>query len=191
MRTQEVDRLLAGPLYGQEPWPLRFYTHSFSAACFNTLACSVVYNWHEFGTRRVDSYGNVTDGPSGPPPANDWLTHWDGSHSIPAKEDKTFPGPVVVKWKSLDGVDHDATLDFDEMFRDRLVLHAVSRDEVKEPWLQAKSFNPCVPSILVHLDDRMLKVYMRAMVATEAEQIPGNRHSHFRDDLIEAWTHLY
>lgn len=28
MSTQEVDRLLAGPLYGKEPWPLRFYTHS-------------------------------------------------------------------------------------------------------------------------------------------------------------------
>jgi hypothetical protein len=32
---------------------------------------------------------------------------------------------------------------------------------------------------------------MRAIVATEAAQITGNSHSHFRDDIILAWTRTY
>jgi hypothetical protein len=191
MSTQEVDRLLAGPLYGKEPWPLRFYTHSFSAACFNTLACSLIYNWREFGTRRVDSYGNVIDGPSGSPPANDWMAHWDGSNIIPIKEGKTFPTPVTVKWTSLDGEGHEAVIDLDELFEERLVLHNVARDEVLENWLEARKYEPLSPGILVLLNDRTLKVFMRALVFTAHEQVIGSVSRRSRNDLIEAWSRTY
>ncbi|QWT20170.1 hypothetical protein KPL74_20795 [Bacillus sp. NP157] len=185
------DRILAGPLYGTEPWPLRFNTHQFSAVCFNTLACSIVYNRFEFGTRKVDQFGVSSDAASGPLPSGGLNYAWNGAHTIPPKNGKTFPGPVDISWTSMDGEDLHAVVDLDEMFRERLVLHHVTRDEVKEPWLRAKSFNPVSPHILIEVNDRTVNVYMQATVATEAEQIQGNPNSHIRSDVMLAWSHRY
>lgn len=91
----------------------------------------------------------------------------------------------------MDGDRHATSIDLDTMFKDRLILHSVARDEVKEPWLETKSIDPEAPDILVEVNDRTVSVYMRAFVATEVEQIHGNPRSHFRDDLILAWTHGY
>lgn len=179
---------LAGPLYGKEPWPLRFHSHGFGAACFNTLACSIIYNRHQFGTRRWDGDDVAHDRPSGPLPFENWRDEWDGSHSILPFEGRTFPGPVDIEWFSLDGESHALSIDLDEMFRGRLVLHFVKRGEVKEAWLDAKSVEPVSPDILVEVNDRSVSVYMRAFVATEAEQMPGNDRSHFRNDLVLVWN---
>jgi hypothetical protein len=182
---------LAGPLYGKEPWPLRFFSHTFDAACFNTLACSILYNRHEFGNRKYEYDGSPIDKPSGPPPFETWRDRWTGRHSILPRNGKTFPGPVKIEWSSMDGRHHVASLDLGALFKDRLVLHKVGRYEVKEGWLGAKSIDPISPSILVEVNDNVVNVFMRALVATGAEQIPGNAGSHFRDDLILAWTHNY
>ncbi len=113
---------LAGPLYGKDPWPLRFHSHGFSAACFNTLACSIVYNRHQFGTRKLGHDAGYYDEPSGPPPSHSWRDELSGSHGIVPVDGKTFPGPVDIEWTSLDGCSHAATIDLDEMFKDRLVF---------------------------------------------------------------------
>jgi hypothetical protein len=182
---------LAGPLYGKDPWPLRFHTHGFDAVCFNTLACSIVYNRSQFGTRKLAYNGQPYDSPSGPPPFNHWRDRWRGNHSIPPQEGRTFPGPVELEWTAMDGLELRASLDLDELFKDRIILHAVGRDAVKDAWLDAKSVAPVRPDILVEVNDRTVSIFMRALVATEDEQVPGNSHSHFRDDLMQVWTHTY
>jgi hypothetical protein len=182
---------LAGPLYGMDPWPLRFHTHGFNAACHNTLACSIIYNRYQFGTRRRGYDGELHDRPSGPPPYANWKDEWGGGHVIALSEGETFPGPVEIEWTSLNCVHHVTSIDLDEIFKDRLILHRVARHEVKEPWLDAKSVHPVHPSIMVEVDDCTINVFMRATVATEAQQIPGNCRSHFRHDLILAWTQTY
>lgn len=182
---------LAGPLYGKDPWPLKFYTHGFGAVCFNTMACSLIYNRHQFGTRRRDRDGEVHDKPSGPMPFENWRDEWSGSHSISPVEGQTFPGPVEIEWTSLDGQEHALSIDLDKMFEDRLILHKVARDEIKEAWLDAKSIHPEVPDILVEVNDRTVTVFMRALVATEAQQVPGNDFSRFRNDLMMVWTQSY
>lgn len=191
MTSYKPNPELAGPLYGKDPWPLRFHTHGFGAVCFNTLACSIIYHGHEFGTRKLDSYGELHDGPSGLPPTDDWRDEWTGSHSFVATEGRTFSGPLEIHWTSMDGAEHAALIDFDEMFSERLVLHVVHRDEVKEAWLDASSIDPVIPEILVEVNDRVVSVFMRAIVATKAEQVPGNSYSHFRNDLIRASTGIY
>ncbi|HEY4092044.1 MAG TPA: hypothetical protein VGN46_11055 [Luteibacter sp.] len=190
MPSNEVERELAGPLYGQEPWPIRFYSHTFAAACFNTLACSFVYNRYQFGTQKRDWTGQIQDVPSGPPPA-DRDVLWNSGHIISPKKGQTFPGPVELAWTALDNTPLHASVDLDAIFRDRLVLHRVSREQVKEPWLQTLSRDPVSPMILVELDDRTVSVYMQASIATEAEQVPGNPSSHQRSDAVLAWTHTY
>jgi hypothetical protein len=190
MRSEKVARELAGPLYGQEPWPIRFYTHTFSAACFNTLACSFIYNNYQFGTQRKDWTGQILERPSGPPPP-DRRVLWNAGHIIVPKKGKTFPGPVELAWTALDNTSLSASIDLDAIFHDRLVLHTVSRAEVKEPWLQTLSLDPISPQILVDLDDRTVCVYMKALIATEDEQVPGNPNSHLRIEPILAWKRTY
>lgn len=191
MNSWQPSRELAGPLYGKDPWPLRFHTHSFGARCFNTLACSLIYNGHQFGTQRMDYDGGSYDRPSGPPSPDDWMEYWSGHHGILTDTGETFPGPIVIEWMAMDGTHHHTDLDLDELFRDRLILHKVSRQEVKESWLATCSIEPVSPHILVEVNDHTVNVYMRARVATEAEQIPGNPNSHSRRDLMLAWSRTY
>lgn len=190
MLRYKPNPALAGPLYGKEPWPLRFHAHAFNARCMNTLACSIVYDRFEFGNRRAGIFGESVDSPSGPPREN-WKEHWTGRYLVRTSDRRTFPGPVEVEWVSLDGVDHRVSIDLNSVFPDRLVLHDVSRSEVREPWLESASLQPVSPDILIEVNDRCIRIYMRAMVVTEAEQIPGNPRSHFRNDLILAWASAY
>ena len=188
------DPYMAGPLLGKDPWPLRFYSHSFSALCFNTLACSLIYNRYQFGTQRRNHAGNILDHPSNPPPEEDWKTSTGGgSHAILPIDHggKTFPGPVEVKWTSLDGGRHEASLNLDALFKDRLILHNLCKEEVIENWLAVRSVSPVVPRVFVEVIDRTISVYMRAMVATKVEQKPGNPNSHHRYDVILAWKQTY
>jgi hypothetical protein len=191
MLSWKPSPALAGPLYGKDPWPLRFHTHNFDAACYNTLACSLVYNNYQFGTREMGYDGKYYDRPSGPPPLENWKEDWSGNHGILPDTGETFPGPVEIDWEAMDGSCHRVSLDLDVLFKDRLILHKVTREEVKEPWLKAKSIHPIGPSILVEVNDHTINIYMRALVATEAEQIPGNPNSCFRDDLMLASSHTY
>src|SRR4051812_12358952 len=116
MVSYKPDPELAGPLYGKDPWPLRFHTHSFNAARFNTLASSILYNGHEFGTRKWGYDGKFYDVPSGPPPDEDWQKNWSGRHIISLVDGNTFPGPAVIEWTALDGEEIAASISFDEIF---------------------------------------------------------------------------
>lgn len=191
MTSYDPYRALAGPLYGQDPWPLRFYSHSFDAVCFNTLACRIVYNRRCFGTRSWDNDGVVHDRPSGTPSSDRWRDDWMAGDIILPDQGQTFPSPLQIEWVSLDGCQHSLTIDLDVIFQDRLILHRVSREQVKRSWLDAVSVNPVSPGIMVEVNDRSVHIYMRAFIATETEQVPGNDRSHFRNDLIEAWTDTY
>ncbi|MGF6494970.1 hypothetical protein ABIE56_003168 [Luteibacter sp. 621] len=190
MRSEEVARELAGPLYGKESWPIRFYTHAFSAACFNTLACSFLYNNYQFGTEKMDWTGRVVDRPSGPQPG-DHSVLWNAVHAIVPKNGETFPGPVDLRWTSLDGTDLQAFVDLDELFRERLVLHNVTREHIPRTWLKHLSTDPVSPTILVELDDRTISVYMKAMIVAEGVDAMGNSDRRLRSDPILAWTHTY
>jgi len=41
------------------------------------------------------------------------------------------------------------------------------------------------------VNDRTINVYMKAFVPTRVPQIPGNEYSHFRNELILAWSKTY
>ncbi|QDE40917.1 hypothetical protein FIV34_17710 [Luteibacter pinisoli] len=190
MQSEQSARRLAGPLYGQEPWPIRFHEHTFVAALYNTLACSFLYNNYQFGTQKRDWTGQVFERPSGPGP-EDRSARWNSGHIIVPKNGQTFPGPVELAWTSLDNTPLQASVDLDAMFKDRLVLHNVSREEVKEAWLKTLSIQPVTPKILVELNDRTVSVYMKAMVATEKEQVPGDPYTQSRSEPVLAWKHTY
>jgi len=156
-------------------FPLRFSEHDFAVHCYNTLRCKVIYAGYDF--HRSDA-----DTPSPAPPPGDYPQHWPyaGFAGVP-----NFPPPADVRWTSLDGVAHAAKVDIGAIFKDERALHNVPDTEIPEgSWGRE-------PHIYLEVNDRTINVYMQSIVSTKTEQIPGNKHSNFRDDVILAWTHTY
>lgn len=160
---------------GSSMFPLRFVEHAFAVRCYNTVRCQVIYHDHDF-TRLFG------DKPSGPPPSADYRDRWAYATraGIP-----NFPQPAKVRWTSLDGASHEATVDIGSIFKDQRVLYHVPDSQIPD-----RSWGGD-PNIYLEINDRTINVYMRALIATKTEQIPGNKYSYGRDDVILAWTHTY
>ncbi|KAB8314761.1 hypothetical protein SD81_035760 [Tolypothrix campylonemoides VB511288] len=157
-------------------WPLKFERHSFSAFTYDTYGARVEYAGQvqldepdDVLQRSSDSYGV------------DYQRNWTGTHG----GIRNFPEPARVRWRSKDGAAHAATIDFARIFAAQEVLHLVPRDDVAEA---RDGQRDTVPSILLEINDRTVRVYMRAMVYTRTEQVPGNPLSTFRNDLVLAKT---
>lgn len=162
-------------------FPLTFVGHSFGAYCYNTIGCSVIYD-NDNHTRPW----SAPDALSGPPPSSDYKGHLDASYIVVRNlQTQGFPGPVQVRWKSLDGAPHEATLDLDEIFPGRRVLHHVPEADYAE-----RSFDGDV-DIILEVNDRTITIYTRAAIGTKSEQDPGNPHSRGRQDLIQVWGRTY
>lgn len=160
---------------GSSMFPLRFYHHGFAVRCYNTVRCQVVYYDHDF-TRLFG------DKPFGPPPSSDYRDHWASATRswIP-----NFPPPAEVRWVALDGTEHEAKVDIGEIFKDQRVLYRVPDAQIPD-----KSWGDD-PDIFLEVNGRTVNVYMKAFIATKTEQIPGNKYSNARQDVILAWTHTY
>jgi len=160
-------------------FPLKFVDHSFEPFCYNTLACEVIYNHYDF---------NLLDAkkPSGPPRSADYKDDWwPASHG----GIRNFPHPAEVRWISLDGVAHEASVDIGAIFKHERVLYTVPDAEIQEGMFPQGLVAD--PSIFLEVDDRTINVYMCALIPTKVEQIPGNKNSDARTDVVLAWTRTY
>lgn len=157
-------------------WPLRFDRHSFSARCYDTLECSVQYAGSEHGDEKP-SQPSTTYGPG-------YLDNWSGAHGMI----RNFPPPAVVSWKSRDGQTHRAEIDIGRIFEDEVIRHSVRREEMAE--LPDGEFKN-EPAVLLEVNDRIVRVYMRAHIPTAHLQKPGNQYSDFRNDLILVETYNF
>lgn len=158
--------------------PLRFAKHNFAAHCYNTIGCDVIYN----GRNQV---GVAPDDITPPAPSpEDRGKIWN---SVEIGIDN-FPPPADVRWRSLDGLQHEAKVDIAEIFQDELIWHKVPKADM------ANFFHGPVagdPNIFLEVDDHAINVYMKMLVPTRTEQMPGNKYSYGRDDLFLVWTHAY
>ena len=157
--------------------PIPFESHSFSAFCYSTYGCDVEYAGLPIAPDDKDKLQ-----PSSESYGPDYQKQWKGFYL----DIKNFPPPAKVSWRSKDGTAHQATVDIADIFKDQVVLHKVSKDKIK-PVLTM----PVFPSIMIEVNDRTINVWMRARIPTKNEQIPGNKYSFFRDDLILAWSKTY
>lgn len=158
-------------------WPLRFDSHKFGVRCYDTIECSVRYARFEHGDD-TPSTSSDTYGPN-------YLDNWSGMHGMI----RNFPPPALVTWRSKDGTAHKAEIDIGELFKDELIRHDVSRDEMVElPNGEYRS----EPSILLEVNDRTIHVYMRAMIFLKKQvEVAGHMRADFRDDLILVKTYTY
>lgn len=155
-------------------WPLFFKRHMFGVTCFDTLGCSVLYDRREHGTERA-----APAKASLPPERYDAVmigTYGD----LP-----NFPPPAEVRWTAKDGSTHEAQVDFDAIFADRLIRHHVPREDIPE------DVSMGFTHIVLEVDDRTVNVYTRTLIPTREEQIPGNRYSTGRNDLIKVYSKTY
>ena len=164
-----VDRPYTGTV---ADWPLFFKRHLFGAVCFDTRSCAVMYDGQDHGT--------ATQTPSADsiPPERYNALMVARYGDLP-----NFPGPAKLRWRAEDGSEHTAEIDFAEIFADSLVRHNVAREDVSE------GVSMGFTHVLLEVNDRTVNVYTRTMIPTRREQIPGNKYSFFRDELIKVYSH--
>lgn len=160
-------------------WPIRFDSHSFSVHCYDTYACHVEYAGIE---QRDDPLDELRPSSAGYGP--DYQRNWSGTHGMI----RNFPPPAKVRWRSKDGEAHEAVIDIAALFADEVVRHHVPREEIPE--LPDGEYRN-EPSIILEVNDRTIRVWMRAHVPTRTLQKPGNPYSDFRNDLILVETYTY
>jgi hypothetical protein len=158
-------------------WPMRFRTHTFSAHCYGTLSCHVVYDGVH---HRLDDKPSPPSSKYGP----GYLDHLGGGHvGI-----RNFPPPATVNWRSSDGTAHSAQIDIGRIFGDELIRHFVPREELAE----TPHGRPVIdPLIFLEVNDRTIRVYMRSYLPTLHLQKPGNVYSSGRRDLVLAETYVF
>ena len=160
---------------GGVAWPLTFKSHWFGAHCFDTQSCVVLY--------RGFPHGASIEGPS--PSIASYGRPLEKIVSAGRGPIPNFPPPAKVTWQSKDGTPLEAEIDIGEIFKDELILHRVRQEDAManatDGW----------PRIIVVVEDRTIRVYMQATIWTKKEQEPGNRYSHSRNDLIEAFARTY
>jgi hypothetical protein len=155
-------------------WPLTFKRHLFGAVCFDTRGCSVIYDGRDHGTTAD------TPSVSSLPPGR-----FDALMIARYGDLPNFPAPAQLRWRAKDGTELTAEVDLGEIFGDGLIRHNVAREDI------AKGVSMGFTHVLIEVNDRTVNVYTRTLIPTDREQVPGNKHSHFRDDLIKVHSRSY
>lgn len=86
----------------------------------------------------------------------------------------TFAGPVEVKWSAADGSKLSASLNLDDIFKDRKVLHT---DDVSRIY-KADPISGGQPTIIIEVNDRTLNVYMFVTIRLEKDEATRDHHDH-------------
>lgn len=160
-------------------WPLRFDSHKFSVFTYDTYGAKVVYA----GLVQINDAADELQ-PSVASYGPDYQRSWSGTHGMI----RNFPAPAKVSWRSKDGQAHEAEIDFGEIFKDERVRHNVPREEVAD-MLDGEYRHE--PSIIMQIDDRTIRIFMKAFVPTRKLQIPGNPISDARADVVLVETFTY
>ena len=166
-----------GPYTGTvADWPLWFVQHNFGAYCYETYGCKVQYN----GFNHVNEPNDILQISSASIGSKYPANLKAGYLGI-----RNFPSPAIVTWRSKDGESHSMDVDIGEIFKDRLVRHNVPREDIPSEIGLGET------NIILEVNNRTINVYTRTHVPAKHLQIPGNRYSDFRDDLICVFTKTY
>lgn len=98
-----------------------------------------------------------------------------------------FPPSAQVSWRSKDEA-HDAEIDFGEIFADEIIRHNVSRGEMADV-PDGEYEND--PALILEVNDRIIRVWMRARVPTKSASKAGRQFSDLRNDLVLVKTYTY
>jgi hypothetical protein len=149
-----------------------FYDHSFNARCFDTLRCRVLY-----GNAYIVNSGS----PTGP------FTERDRRNLRGGWGNLEFPSVARVTWTSKDGTNHDEKIDLGAIFHSGLVHYAPDLD-VNDVHI---SVPPSAPDIILVVEDRSIRVYMKAWIWLLHPTDPTNKFTNVRTDVVVAYSHTF
>ncbi|WP_448100202.1 hypothetical protein [Luteibacter jiangsuensis] len=155
---------------------MKFKEHSFTTVCYSTRRCGVWYAGVWSG-RRKPSRPSSEYGPK-------YLDHIMGGHIGIAN----FPDPAELTWSSADGAEHQARVDIGAIFNDQVIRHNVPRDEVAPLRDGELSTDPL---ILLEINDRTIRIYMRATIPTKHYRVAGNPYSANRNEPVLVKTYSF
>lgn len=174
-------RDVAGSTRANWEWPLRFSKHAMRVACYDTIGCRALYanTWQVFDDPDERRPSSASIGP-------DYRDHMRGGHIAISN----FPEPMELTWRSKDGTPLEARIDIGRIFRDELVRHNVPRERIPLD-VTSLAHDTVHPDIVVEVNDRTVRVYMRSRIPVDYETIPGNRYSDVVIELIEVESFQY
>lgn len=160
-------------------WPLKFDSHKFSLVTYDTYGVRVEYR----GPPLQDAPDELQRSSASYGP--DYQRNWGGGHlMIP-----NFPPPAKVSWRSKDGQAHEAEIDLGEIFADETIRHNVNREEMADVHDGEYKEDP---SIILEVNDRTIRVWMRAMIFLKKQvEIGGVKRSAFKNDLMLVKSYVY
>lgn len=158
-------------------WPLKFKDHSIGVSCFDASGCRASY-----GHTLIADYPSTQVQPSSASFGPDYRKRMRAGVIK-----RNFPDPMELSWRSRDGTQHHARIDIGKIFSDERVLHSVPRGDIPADATSVAAEN-ATPEIIVEVNDRTVRVYMRARIPLTYEQEPGNRYSDYASELILADT---
>lgn len=164
----------AGPENGRSTYnrlldgPLRIRGHNIGAYCFSTWGCRVAYGRHLIEDQAPDRWQRpLPDFPGLRERMNGSMLAY-----------RAFEGPVRIEWRDAQKQPLQMELDLAAIFPDRLIRHDVP-DELIDP---ETTVGP--PDIIIEVNDRTVRLYMRAHIPLKAPRIPGNPSSNFIDESV-------
>lgn len=149
--------------------PLRFWEHSMGVYCFNTWGCRVQYGDHLVMDRPFEEWQ---------PPAESYPDNLRARMDGDYLGLRNFEGPARLEWRDKAGTPLKHTLDFSAIFADGLLRHRVPREEINQ------RAEVLWPAIIVEIDDRTVRVHMRAHIPLKAPRIANNPYSDFVSEPV-------
>ncbi len=159
-------------------WPLRFKAHYFGVATYSTYGCEVTYGGRGRAEDPQDELQSSSESLGDKYPDN-MKAGWGPI--------RNFPPPAKVTWRSKDGTPLEAEVDIGEIFKDELIRHNLTKEDIPLPTLAGDH----TPGIILEVNDRTINVYMRMHLSAKELQVPGNKYSDFRNDLIKVYSRTY
>jgi hypothetical protein len=163
-----IDRRYVPPTIENGKLIMPFFDHSFSASCYDTLKCRVLYD---------NAYVVKDHDPSGPL-TPEILKNLSGGWG-----NLGFPTVAHVVWTSLDGDTHEEKVDLSMIFKSRLIRYS--------PDLDVNSVDLSVyymtPDIILVIENRTIYVYMKALIPLLKPVDPNNKFSDGRVDMVLAY----
>jgi hypothetical protein len=151
--------------------PLRIHGHNMGAYCFSTWGCRVVYGRHIIMDRPFDEWQ---------PPSRTFdhlRERMEGTYGGL----RAFEAPVVVEWLDSRREKHTHTIDLDVLFPERRLVYRVPDGDIRPD----ASVGP--PDIVVEVDDRVVRVHMRAHLPLKVPRVPGNPLTDFADEIVTVY----
>lgn len=149
--------------------PFRFWRHNLGVYCFSTWGCRAEYGPHLVHDAPDDEWQ---------PPVEEFPGDIRARMRATYLGYRNFEGPLHLRWNDRDKQALQLDLDLAGLFADGLIRHNVPESEI----LPTSSVGD--PGIVIEVDDRTVRVYMRALIPLKQPRDPRNRYTNAVDENV-------